>query len=112
MKKPTLKVKTAGLRDIPVLCRFWREDRVWNGVAEDLPVAVLGKTFEAAQENLREAIEQHCSVLIEAGEFTSAVRRLRDRSRATVALKSMVPGAPVVKMLLARERSGRLTVAA
>lgn len=108
-----MRVKgTSALNGIPVLCRFWREDGVWNGVAEELPIAVFGKTFETAKENLREAIENYCLVMMDAGQFASLVRRLRSRSRTSLAIKSMSPGSPLVKMLLATRPSGRLTVAA
>ena len=42
--------------EIPVLCKFWREDQVWNGIAEDIPVAIYGATFEQAQQHMQDAI--------------------------------------------------------
>jgi len=44
---------------LPVLCRFWNEDGVWNGSAEDVAVAVFGQTLEEAINNLRAAVQNH-----------------------------------------------------
>src|SRR5208337_5472379 len=46
-------------KQIPVLCEFWEEDGVFNGVATQLPVAVFGKTHEEAVSNLTDAIIAH-----------------------------------------------------
>ena len=48
---------------VPVLCRIWEEQGVFNGIAEDLPVAVFGKTHEEAQSYLRDAIISHLEAL-------------------------------------------------
>lgn len=42
-----------------ILCKFWSEDGVWNGVSEDLPVAACGQTFEEARRNLSDALLCH-----------------------------------------------------
>lgn len=62
---------------VPLLCRFWEEDGVWNGIAEDAAVAVFGETFEEARRNLRDAIECHLEAAVENGELKSIVDRLR-----------------------------------
>lgn len=62
---------------IPVLCRFSKEDEVWNGSAEDLPVAVCGDTFEQAQCNLFEAIIAHLESIQEVGDIQATIEHLR-----------------------------------
>jgi predicted RNase H-like HicB family nuclease len=59
--------------EIPVLCRVWEEQGVFNGIAEDLPVAVFGKTHEEAQSNLRDAIISHLEALGELHKLQRAV---------------------------------------
>lgn len=61
---------------VPILCKFWSEDGVWNGVAEHLPVAVFGETFEAAKDNLRSAIGAHLKAVRELGDLDPTIERL------------------------------------
>lgn len=56
-------------QEIPVLCKFWQEDGVWNGSAQDLPVAVFGETIEEAKKNLGEALICHFHALHEIGKI-------------------------------------------
>ena len=67
--------------EIPVLCRFWTEDQVWNGEAVDLPVAVFGETFESAQDNLFHAVISHLEALEEIGKLEETARRLRSSAK-------------------------------
>jgi hypothetical protein len=67
--------------EIPVLCKFWQEDDVWNGVAEDIPVAVFGANFEQAQSHMRDAILTHLDALQELNHLTETIKMLRKRSR-------------------------------
>ena len=69
--------------EIPVLCRIWEEQGVFNGVAEDLPVAVFGKTHEEAQNNLRDAILSHLEALRELHQLQPVVEHLRNQARET-----------------------------
>lgn len=69
--------------EIPVLCRIWEEQGVFNGVAEDLPVAVFGKTYEEAQNNLRDAIISHLEALRELDKLQPVVEHLRRQARET-----------------------------
>ncbi|MBZ5629688.1 MAG: type II toxin-antitoxin system HicB family antitoxin [Acidobacteriia bacterium] len=66
---------------IPILCRFSREEDVWNGSAEDLPVAVFGKTFEEAQRNLSDAIIAHLESVQEVGDLKATIERLRSSAK-------------------------------
>lgn len=66
---------------LPVLGKFWFEDGVWNGVAEDMAVAVFGKTLEDAMANLKEAVESHLEVISEAGELPTLISHLQERNR-------------------------------
>jgi predicted RNase H-like HicB family nuclease len=61
---------------VPILCKFWSEDGVWNGVAEHLPVAVFGETFEAAKDNLRSAIGAHLETVRELDDLDSTTETL------------------------------------
>ena len=88
---------------VPVLCRFWFEDGVWNGTAEDTAVAVFGSSFEEAMANMRAALESHIQSIIEAGEIGELVQHLRQRAKeyGFLALEEMSPGSPLVKMSVA-----------
>ena len=69
LEKPSLAV--------PVLCRFWEEDGVWNGAAHDLPVAAFGKTLQQAQKHLGDALEAHFEALHELGKVQATIEKLR-----------------------------------
>ena len=69
--------------EIPVLCRIWEEQGVFNGIAEDLPVAVFGKTHEEAQSNLKDAIISHLEALKELHKLQPVVEHLRSQARET-----------------------------
>jgi predicted RNase H-like HicB family nuclease len=97
---------------VPILCKFWHEDGVWNGVAEDVPVAVFGRTFEEAQENMRSAIESHMESVAEAGNVASLIRHLQERSREYLAVDEISPGSPLVKMLVAMKDQEVIAVTA
>ena len=47
-------------QEMPVLCKFWQEDGVWNGSAQDLPVAVFGETIELLRIFSMEAALEAC----------------------------------------------------
>lgn len=76
-KKPSADVSI----EIPVLCKFWREDDVWNGVAEDIPVAVFGSTFEQAQKHMQDAILGHLEALQKLDRLTTTIKSLRKKGR-------------------------------
>ena len=67
--------------EIPVLCKIWEEDGVFNGIAEDLAVAVFGKTYEEAHKHLGEAIVAHLEALQELHQLESTIKRLRSLER-------------------------------
>ncbi len=69
--------------EIPVLCRIWEEQGVFNGIAEHLPVAVFGKTYEEAQNNLKDAILSHLEALREVHQLDAVVEHLRSQARDT-----------------------------
>ena len=69
--------------EIPVLCRIWEEQGVFNGVAEHLPVAVFGKTYEEAQTNLKDAVLSHLAALREVHQLDAVVEHLRSQARET-----------------------------
>jgi hypothetical protein len=65
---------------IPVLCRFWSEDGVWNGSAVDLPVSVYGNDIMQAQRHMVDAIICHLEALQEVGKLDAEVERLQARA--------------------------------
>jgi len=67
--------------EIPVLCKVWEEDGVFNGIAQDLAVAAFGNTYEEASSNLGEAIIAHLQALQDLGKLDEVIEQLRDRSR-------------------------------
>lgn len=97
---------------VPILCKFWREDDVWNGVAEDLPVAVFGATFEEAKDNMRSAIESHIESVAEGGDVAGLIRRLHEKSREYLPVDEISPGSPLVKMVVAMKNQEVVAVTA
>jgi len=67
--------------EIPVLLRLWQEDKVWNGEAVDLPVAVFGETFEETASNLQTAVISHLEALQEIGKLKETADELRAGAR-------------------------------
>jgi predicted RNase H-like HicB family nuclease len=72
--------------EVPVLCRFWMEDGVWNGEAVDLPVAVYGDTFEQARQHLGDAIVEHLSAVQQVGNITATIHVLRSRMNEALSM--------------------------
>jgi predicted RNase H-like HicB family nuclease len=67
--------------EVPVLCRIWEEQGIFNGVAEDLPVAVFGETYEEARQNLRDAVISHLEALRQLQQLNPVVEHLRRQAR-------------------------------
>jgi len=63
--------------EIPILCKFWMEDGVWNGVAAHLPVAVFGHSLEEVQKNLFDALLTHLDAEQQLGTIAKTVAYLR-----------------------------------
>jgi len=83
---------------VPILCKFWREDDVWNGVAEHLAVAAFGETFEQAEKNLQDAVRAHIVCWIEAGKAAEIFALLREQAREQLTVEEICPDTPLVKM--------------
>jgi len=83
---------------LPVLCRFWQEDGVWNAEAAHLAVAVFGSTFEEAQRNLQSAIVSHMECWVEAGRADQIVEQLRAQSHEQLKVEDISPDSPLVKI--------------
>ncbi len=77
---------------IPILCKFWSEDGVWNGVAEPLPVAVFGETFEEAKDNLRNAIAAHLEAVREVGDLDTTVKNLLRSAKDFLSVQDIPTG--------------------
>lgn len=88
---------------IPVLCKFWEEDGVWNGIANDLPVAVFGKTFEQTRSNLLDAIISHLEAVYEGGDIERLLEELREKGRTYLPVDEISPDSPMVKILVAMQ---------
>jgi predicted RNase H-like HicB family nuclease len=88
---------------IPVLCKFWKEDGVWNASAEHLPIAVFGDTFEDALKNLRDAIISHIQSVREAGQIDQLISLLLKRAQDHMLVTEITPEAPLVKMLVPQD---------
>jgi predicted RNase H-like HicB family nuclease len=86
---------------ISILCRFWSEDGVWNGVAEDLPVAAFGQTFEEARRNLSDALLSHLQSAFELGQLAETIRQLREREHDFLPVNEIPLNSPLLKMLVA-----------
>ena len=71
-----LFTKKKGKVKVPVLCRFWQEDGVWNGSAHDLPIAVCGDSLKEAQSNLDDAIISHLNSLERLGRIDPVINEL------------------------------------
>ena len=52
-------------------------------MAEDLPVAVFGKTYEEAHQNLKDAVLTHLETLRELRKLEPVVEHLRNQARET-----------------------------
>ena len=84
---------------IPVLCKFWHEDGVWNGAAQDLAVAVFGTTFEEAQKNLSDAIFCHLEALQELNKIEPTIEYLQQRARDfNVSIEEIPSNRPIMRM--------------
>lgn len=95
---------------VPILCKFWSEDGVWNAVAEDLPVAVFGSSFEEARDNLRAAIESHIESMIETGQVGELITHLQERAREYLSVDEISPDSPLLKMLVAMKNQEIIAV--
>ncbi len=83
---------------VPILCEFWHEDGVWNGVARDLPVAIFGKTFELARKHMADGIRGFMQSAIKDGELPDVITRLRKAERQRLAVDKIPVSRPLLKM--------------
>jgi hypothetical protein len=81
--------RTEPSKEIPVICKFWQEDGVWNGSAHDLPVAVFGNTLEEAKEHLADAIISHFCALQKIGQLDAVVFELQNVTHHQLNLDDM-----------------------
>lgn len=97
---------------VPILCRFWLEDEIWNGVAVDLPVAVFGESFEAALSNLKSALKCHMEVVFESGKAAEIINHLQEKRReyGFLSMDEISEDSPIVKMLVAMKKPELLAV--
>ena len=74
---------------------------MWNGVAEDLPVAAFGQTFEEARRNLSDALLSHLQSAFELGQLAETIRQLREREHDFLPVNEIPLNSPLLKMLVA-----------
>ena len=87
---------------LPILCKLWSEDGVWNAIAADLPVAVFGATFEEAKENLEEALNDHIKALRKTGHIQDTIELLTHKAHeyGFLSFDDIGPDSALVKMLV------------
>jgi predicted RNase H-like HicB family nuclease len=86
--------------EIPVLCKFWQEDGVWNVSAEHIPVAAFGDTFEEARRHMADAICSHMQALIEAKQIDETVTLLKRRAQDHMNVNEIRPDSLIGKILV------------
>ena len=96
---PVVNKKASQVIKIPVMCKFWHEDGVWNGATQDLAIAVFGKTFEEAQQNLADAIVCHLEALQELKQLKHTIEYLQQRARDfNVSADELPSNRPILRM--------------
>ena len=88
--------------ELSILCRFWEEDGLWNGIAVNLPIAVFGDTFEESLSNMRDAVESHVEAVVEAGP-SDELQRLQEH-RQSLDVDEIPFDSPLVKLLVAMDK--------
>jgi hypothetical protein len=96
---------------IPILCKFWHEEGVWNGTAEDLAVAVFGETYDQAIEHMRDALVSHFRTLEKARELESTLAKLERAGKRHWAVNEIPEHNSFMKMVAAVRDSKVLHVA-
>lgn len=74
---------------------------MWNGVAEDLPVAAFGQTFEEARRNLSDALLGHLQSVSELGKLRETIRLLQRREHDFLPVDEIPLNSPLLKILVA-----------
>lgn len=80
------------IKTVSLVVKFWVDEGVWNAVAEALPVAVYGETFEGVSDRLRAAILEHLEVVCELGLLPEVVTHLQAAASAKHAVEDAEPG--------------------
>jgi len=93
--------ETGTCAPVSILCRFWSEDGVWNGVAQDLPVAAFGQTFEEARRNLSDALLCHLQSASELGRLPEIMNLLQQREHDFLPVDEIPLNSPLLKILVA-----------
>ncbi len=96
---------------VPILCEFWHEDGVWNGVARDLPVAVFGRTFELARRHMNDAIRGFMQSVIKHGELEAVITQLRKAARQQLSIEKIPASRPLLKLSVEVRNQNSIAVA-
>lgn len=96
---------------IPVLCKMWHEDGVWNAVAADLPVAAFGETYEEARENLASALVCHFEALLKSKRIEATIESLQKASRQYFSMEEIPINSSLLKMLVAMKNQEFMALA-
>lgn len=88
---------------VPILCKLWSEDGVWNAISADLPVAVFGDTFEEAKANLEEALIGHFAALEQTGQLKNTIELMMRKAHeyGFLSFADIGTDSALVKMLVA-----------
>ena len=57
-------VKLKVFASVPKDCSFWLEDDGWNGVCEELSLAVRGGSFEDAKTKMEAELQEHIESIL------------------------------------------------
>ena len=99
--------KRFGPHPVQVLAGGWSLERG----AEDLAVAVFGKTIEEAMGSLRAALESHMESVEEASQVEEIISYLQAEVRDFMSLDELPAGSPLVNLSLAMKNQKIVAVA-
>lgn len=107
---PMFRKRALEVIKIPVLCKFWQEDGVWNGAAQDIAVAAFGNSFEEANKNLSEAVVCHLEALRELNQLHQTIEYLQRRARDFYVSADEIPSNSPLLRMDATLHDGELTM--
>ncbi len=96
--------------EVPVLCKLWFQDGVWNGSAHDLPIAVFGKTIDEARKNLGAALVSHFHALQEIGKTAEVIRELCRVAGERLSFDEMANNELYWKVMVSAEQAGEVAL--
>jgi len=95
---------------VPVLCKFWQEDGVWNATAEHIAVAVFGETFEEARDNMCNALISHFQNAEETGRLSELVTHLKRRADDRMLESEILPDSFVGRLSVPMDNEAEMAL--